>query len=176
MIGLEIARLGDGEKMKYLSRLVLLVVMASAVGRVEIAEKARYPFSITGTVVGVHDGDTITVLVAKDQYKIRLDGIDAPELSQAFGRVAKTFVSDRVFGKKVEVRISNKDRYGRYIGEVFIAGRSVNREIVAAGLAWQYRQYSKDAELARLEAEARAKRIGLWKDAHPIPPWDYRKR
>lgn len=153
--------------------LLILLVLLFAPGT---WAKASYPPVIEGRVVGVHDGDTITVLMGKEQYKIRLDGIDAPELSQAFGRVSKQFASDFAFGKVARVKVSGMDRYGRYLGEVFVGGKSLNRAILAAGLAWWYRQYSKDESLGALEAAARAKRLGLWKDPAPLAPWDYRKR
>ena len=141
-----------------------------------IFAKASYPAVIEGQVVRVHDGDTITVLEAKKEFRIRLDGIDAPELNQAYGKASKRFAWDFAFGKRAVVRVSGIDRYGRYLGEVFVGGHSLNRAIVAAGLAWQYRQYSKDPVLAALEARARAGRLGLWKDPNPLPPWDFRKR
>ena len=137
---------------------------------------ATYPRYIVGKVVGVHDGDTLTVLVGQKQFKIRLDGIDAPELSQSFGRVSKQFASDFAFGKMAEVRVSGIDRYGRTLGEVFILGKSLNEALVAAGLAWHYKQYSKDLRLAALELEARKKHLGLWKDPKPLPPWEYRRK
>ena len=138
--------------------------------------KASYPSSIEGRVVGVHDGDTITVLQGKKQYKIRLDGIDAPELSQAYGQVSKRFASDFAFGKTARVEIHGVDRYGRYLGEVFVDGHSLNRAILAAGLAWHYKQYSKDPSLAALEDRARQGKIGLWKDPSPVPPWEFRRQ
>ncbi|HUX36836.1 MAG TPA: thermonuclease family protein [Rectinemataceae bacterium] len=154
-------------------QLSLIVVALIAAG---LWAKASYPPLIVGKVVGVHDGDTITVLQAERQYKIRLDGIDAPELSQAYGQVSKRFASAFAFGKTARVEVHGVDRYGRYLGEVFVEGRSLNRELVKAGLAWQYLQYSKDPVLAKLEREARTQRIGLWKDASPEAPWDFRKR
>jgi micrococcal nuclease len=141
-----------------------------------LAAEPSWPALVAGKVVGVHDGDTITVLMDSTQYKIRLDGIDAPELSQAYGRVSKDFASAFAFGKFAEVRVSGMDRYGRYLGEVFVDGHSLNREIVRAGLAWFYVQYSKDRGLAALEAEARMLRVGLWKELKPLAPWDYRKK
>ena len=152
--------------------LVLLIALV-ACGQ---AAAAPHPASVEGRVVGVHDGDTITVLEGKTQYKIRLDGIDAPELSQAFGRVSKDFASAFAFGKTAMVRINGVDRYGRHLGEVFVEGKSLNKEIVKAGLAWHYKQYSKDRELSALEDSARARRAGLWRDAKPVPPWEYRKK
>lgn len=138
-------------------------------------DSARFPMTITGKVVAVADGDTITVLVGTEQYKIRLDAIDCPEKKQPYGQQAKEHMSDFVFAKTVSVVISGKDRYERYIGTVTVDGLDVNRAMIRDGYAWHYRQYSKDATLDELEAAAREARIGLWKDAHPIAPWDYRK-
>jgi len=158
------------------SKFVPLALLLFALFPSSTFAKAAYPALIEGKVVGVHDGDTITILREKKQYKIRLDGIDAPELSQAYGQVAKRFASEFAFGKIARVEVHGIDRYGRYLGEVFVNGQSLNKAILAAGLAWHYKQYSKDPVLASLEAQARFKRIGLWKDPSPIPPWEYRKR
>jgi len=125
--------------------------------------------------VGVQDGDTITVLRGGREERLRLNGIDCPEKAQPFGTRAKQFTSSQVFGKSVRVVSVDVDRYGRTVADVYTAeGQSVNRELVAAGLAWHYKQYSKDATLARLENEARAARRGLWSDLHSIPPWEWR--
>lgn len=108
--------------------------------------------------------------------KIRLARIDCPEKSQPFGKAAEKFTSDLVFGKTVTVQPTATDRYGRTVANVTVEGKSLNVELVRAGLAWWYRAYDKnDAELERLEAEARAGKKGLWQDANPTPPWDWRK-
>jgi micrococcal nuclease len=132
----------------------------------------------TGKVVRVMDGDTLEVLTQDmTPIRVRLSGIDCPEKGQAFGQRAKQAASDLAFGKTVEVRDKGRDRYGRTAGEVILEdGRSLNRELVRAGLAWWYRQYAKkDADLARLEKEAREAKLGLWADADPLPPWNWRK-
>ncbi|MFP4164573.1 MAG: thermonuclease family protein [Chitinispirillaceae bacterium] len=98
--------------------------------------------TLTGKVVGVSDGDTITILVNKKQYKIRLHGIDTPERRQAFGTKAKQFTSSMIFGDTVTVRTHGEDLYGRIIGEVVSDGRNLNRALVASGLAWWYRKYA----------------------------------
>jgi endonuclease YncB( thermonuclease family) len=134
-----------------------------------------FPMTITGTVVAIADGDTITVLVGTEQFKIRLDAIDCPEKKQAYGQKAKEYISGLVFSKTVSVEISGMDRYGRYLGVVTVAGVDVNRSMIRNGYAWHYKQYSKDTELDELEALARSERLGLWKDDQPIPPWDFRK-
>ena len=131
--------------------------------------------SASGKVVGVSDGDTITVLKDNKPIKVRLSGVDCPESHQAFGAAAKKFTSDQCFGAVVKVNDYGKDRYGRAIAEVILPdGRSLNRELIKAGYAWHYKQYSKDRSLTALEAEARNERRGLWADAHSVAPWDFR--
>jgi len=131
---------------------------------------------LTGKVVAVADGDTLTVLVDKVGVKIRLDGIDAPERAQAFGARSREKLSELVFGKTVRVVTKGKDRYGRTIGVVFIDGENVNAKMIESGLAWHYKRYSSDAELDRLEREARRAKRGLWSDPAPVEPWNYRTR
>jgi len=148
--------------------------------------------TLSGRVVGVSDGDTITVLDADyTQYKIRLSGIDAPEKKQAFGQRSKEHLSDLVFGKQVAVEWHKTDRYKRIIGKVLVADPACTKadcpktfdaclSQVSVGLAWWYRQYAKEQlpedrqryELA--ENEARARKAGLWVDAEPVPPWEFR--
>lgn len=132
---------------------------------------------INGKVIKVQDGDTITILAGKTQHKIRLDGIDCPELHQAYGQKARQFTSTLVFGKKVKVLYKDKDRYGRILGTVFtMGGANLNHELMRAGLAWHYTQYSKDKKLAALEKAARKAGRGLWSDKSAIPPWQFRKK
>jgi endonuclease YncB( thermonuclease family) len=129
-------------------------------------------------VVGIADGDTITVLTAeKKQVKIRLNGIDAPETGQPFGTRAKQLASELAFGKTVTIQERDKDRYGRTVADVILPdGRSMNHEMVGQGLAWWYRQYApNDRELSRLESEAKTAQRGLWSQPNPVPPWDWRK-
>ena len=127
-----------------------------------------------GKVVGVSDGDTITVLHNGKAEKIRLYGIDCPEKRQSFGKKAKWFTSDLVFGKYVEVKPVTTDKYGRTIAWIYIDGRCLNKELLKAGLAWHYKKYSSDRSLAELENKARLKKIGLWSDPYSIPPWEFR--
>jgi len=129
----------------------------------------------TGRVVGVSDGDTITVLHNGKGERIRLHGIDSPEKRQAFGNRAKQFTSTLVFGTTVTVQAVDRDRYGRTVGVVLLQdGRSLNHELVRAGLAWMYRRYTADQSLSDLEEEARVARRGLWADPHAVPPWEWR--
>jgi micrococcal nuclease len=131
--------------------------------------------SITGVVARVIDGDTIHVL-AKDKttVKVRLEGIDAPETGQPFGTKARQALAAKILGKTVIVETKGNDKYGRTLGVVSLDGRNINLEMVSEGWAWHFKKYSKDAALANAENEARAKRAGLWADAKPQSPWDWR--
>ena len=140
--------------------------------------------------MGVADGDTVTVLESSDeQHKVRLAGIDAPERRQAYGERAKQHLSTLVYGKAVLVVWDKRDRYSRIVGRVLARDCSgltcrysldAGLEQIKAGLAWHYKQYATEQPLAErmeyaaLEQQARTRREGLWHDADPIPPWDYR--
>ncbi|TLD71548.1 hypothetical protein FEM03_08105 [Phragmitibacter flavus] len=133
-------------------------------------------YSVTGKVVGVHDGDTITIVDEdKVQLKIRLASIDAPESAQPFSAASKKALSDMVFGKRVRVDVQGNDRYRRAIGDVYVGKKWVNLALVEQGMAWQYLQYSKDPELRAAEQRARELKLGLWQDKKPTPPWLWRK-
>jgi len=138
--------------------------------------------TITGRVVGVADGDTITVLDAdKVQHKIRLAGIDAPEKKQPFGNRSKESLSALAFDKTVNVETSKRDRYGRQIGKVLVNGRDVNLVQVERGMAWFYRQYQREQSpndrrlYETAEDAAKAEKRGLWRDADPVAPWEFRR-
>ena len=132
---------------------------------------------VSGKVVKVADGDTITILTADFiQIKIRLHGIDCPEKSQDFGTKAKQFTSDQCFGKAVIVKITDTDRYGRSIGVVTLPnGKTLNKELLKAGLAWHYKHYDQSKEYSDLEISARNKKIGIWSIPNAVAPWDFRR-
>ncbi len=133
--------------------------------------------SWSGEVVGVADGDTITALHNGKGERIRLYGIDTPEKRQAFGKKAKQFTSSMVYGKTVEVKPKDTDRYGRTVGMVSVTGESLNEALIKNGYAWIYRQYCKESfckDWLNLESAARYGKIGLWSEPNPIPPWNFR--
>jgi endonuclease YncB( thermonuclease family) len=130
-----------------------------------------------GRVVGVMDGDTVRVLFAPaTEIKCRLFGIDAPEKSQAFGQRSKDALASLVFGRQAAVEILDTDRYGRKICKLFVGAVDVNREQVASGMAWVYRQYTNDAAYIAAEDRARRRQVGLWQDHSAIPPWEFRRQ
>jgi len=137
--------------------------------------------TLAGRVVGVTDGDTITVLAAGNvQEKIRVAGIDAPEKKQPFGQASKLSLSNLVYDRPVTVEWRKRDRYRRIVGHVFVSGRDAGLEQIRAGMAWHYRRYQAEQaaddreRYAAAESEALAARRGLWRDPDPIPPWDWR--
>ena len=137
--------------------------------------------TLAGRVVGVSDGDTVTLLTAENrQFKIRLSGIDAPEKKQPFGAHAKETLSRQLFGQAVTVEWTKTDRYGRIVGKIEVDGFDANLEQIREGSAWVYTQYLREIPLEDrkryLDAERQAKsaRRGLWRDNDPEPPWQWR--
>jgi len=131
----------------------------------------------SGKVVDVLDGDTIAVMKGSDRVNVRLYGIDTPEKSQWYGQNAKAFTSSQVLGKVVKVEGLDLDRYGRIVAIVSVGDLVINRHLVEYGYAWVYRQYCKQpfcSNWQELEAVARGKKRGLWKNPNAIPPWEYR--
>lgn len=151
---------------------------SSATGAGQPGESTDTPLakSAQGEVVSVYDGDTCTLLVGKEEYKIRLEGIDTPEMDQAFGKRAKQALSGYIFGKQVTAQLSGKDRYERYLGTLLVDGQNVNLQLVKDGCAWHYKQYSSDQALAAAETAARSAGLGLWQDAAAVAPWQWRRK
>ena len=135
-------------------------------------------FGITGRVVRVADGDTVSVLDGSNtQHKIRLHGIDTPERNQRHGKKSWDALSDMVSGRNVGVVVLGRDSYGRSNGTVYLGERNINLAMVAAGHAWWYRYYAPDDRLLEAaEGKARAAKLGLWAEPDPMPPWDWRRQ
>ena len=131
--------------------------------------------------MGITDGDTISVLNSKTlkDVKIRLYGIDTPERGQAFGRRAKQFTSKLVYGKVVEVKVMDTDRYGRTVAMIYADKILLNEELLKAGLAWVYYQYCHEIichAWADYQFAAKLDKRGLWRDPDRIPPWEFRRK
>ena len=133
--------------------------------------------TVSGVVVFVPDGDTIHFDSGGELMKLRMEGIDAPERSQPFGEAAGETLRRTILDKRITVRVTTEDAYGRLVGTAFDEnGTDLNAAMVAAGLAWWYRYFSNAARLEKLETEARAFRRGLWAQENPEAPWNYRRR
>lgn len=132
--------------------------------------------SFEGKVVQIIDGDTIIVLNQKKQkLKIRLEGIDCPESNQDFGNKAKQLTSILCYAKQVKVAQTGIDNYGRILAFIYVDGVCVNEELLKQGLAWHYKKYNNDENLAQIEWTARYTHMGLWSMKNPIAPWNFRK-
>ena len=139
--------------------------------------------TLQGKVVSVADGDTITVLDANNtQHKIRLQGIDAPEKAQAFGQKSKQALHQLVHSKQVTIEFQEKDKYGRTVGKVLLNGNDICLAQIKLGMAWHYKQYESEqskedrAQYSQTEQDAKDRKVGLWNDKTPIPPWEFRRQ
>ncbi len=145
---------------------------------------AKHSYTITGKVIRVADGDTLTIRNTENQ-KIRLASIDAPEkkssskrLGQPYSEPSRLFLSNLVAGKTITVLCFETDRYGRHICDIPVNQTTVNRLLVEAGLAWANQQadgkYLRDNELLVLEQQARDAKRGLWVEPQAVAPWVWR--
>lgn len=138
---------------------------------------------LTGRVVGVADGDTLTLLdTNQQQHIIRLDGIDAPEKAQPFGQASKRHLSDLAFGREANAECHKVDRYKRSVCRVTVNEADLCLAQLRAGLAWVFTRYAhqlaaqRRADYNDAEQMARTEQRGLWRDAEPMPPWEWRNR
>lgn len=160
----------------FILRLLVVLGLLLQAGRIQAD-------AIEGRVIGVTDGDTITVLDAqRQQHKIRLAGIDAPEKAQPFGQASKKHLSDLVFNRDVILDCGKTDRYRRKICVVMIDGQDANLTQVKAGMAWWYIRYQREqtaqqrVDYEAAEATAKARKEGLWRDVGAMPPWEWRHK
>jgi micrococcal nuclease len=153
---------------KYLRFLIAFFAILLCAGH---GFSAEYP----ATVTGISDGDTIKIMNNGVQERIRLYGIDCPEKGQPYGQAAKKFTMNAVSGKQVLIKPVSKDRYGRIVAWVFYDDKCLNKELLRTGLAWHYKKYSKDHELADIEVDARLRKAGLWIAPGAAPPWSFRR-
>jgi endonuclease YncB( thermonuclease family) len=160
----------------------MIAKAAICAGLILIFPIAAFSETLIGRIVGVADGDTITLLDAqRSQHKVRLMGIDAPEKNQPFGHESKKSLSDQVFGRTATVEWTKLDRYQRILGTVLVDGKDANLEQIRRGLAWHFKKYQNEqtpldrARYSNAEIEAQKTSKGLWSDSSSIPPWDWRK-
>ena len=158
--------------MKFIFKILILIYIGTVNAEI-----------IDALVVKVADGDTITILdEQKKAHKVRLQGIDAPEKKQAYGEKSKQNLAFLIYNRTIQVEYSKYDKYGRIIGKVSLKGKDICLEQLSKGMAWHYKKYQNeqsiiDRELySSTESKARDSKIGLWNDAQPKTPWDFRKK
>ena len=160
--------LSNRPKMGFAARIALAFAYA--------AFSAAQANAETAYVVKVLDGDTIQIRQDGEYFRVRLANIDAPEKNQPHGLVAAASLRGMIYNRIVNYRKEDTDRYGRIVATVLVGSTNVNRAMACSGNAWAYREYLRDREVLKCEAEARRRGIGLWRLSSPIAPWDWRKR
>jgi micrococcal nuclease len=155
--------------------LIYLLLSCSHNKRSNNKEVLVLPGDTVGLIVKIVDGDTYDILVDRKTYRIRMNGIDAPERGQPFYQKAKDYLGSLCFQRNIKVVKIDLDRHDRTIAESLLDDSvNLSYEMVKAGFAWHYKQYSSDQNLADLENNARKNRLGLWADDNPKPPWEIR--
>jgi micrococcal nuclease len=133
-------------------------------------------YTLKGKAVRIVDGDTFDLLVGTTTHRIRLAGIDAPEKGQNFGTASKLLLGKLCSNQILTVTVTNVDRNKRKIAEVYTEQKLwINKELIAKGMAWHFKKYSSDTQLANAELSARKQKVGLWSVKNPVAPWDWRK-
>ena len=155
-----------------INRIVLIIIVFLSLSNCLYSQ-------LKGRIIGVSDGDSVSLLDEKNVvFKIRLNGIDAPEKKQDFGNASKNFIGDLIYDKFVWVRTNGLDRYGRTIGTIYLnenmIGKSVNEMSLENGMSWHYKKYDKNIIWSNIELKAKEDKIGLWQLQNPIPPWSFR--
>ena len=160
------------------ARVVAALVLAAALAfPAAIAAEFGAGDRIAGRVVGVQDGDTLTLLtVERREVRVRAADIDAPESDQPFGDRSKRMLSDLAFGRDAELTVVDVDAYGRPVCRIRVGQENVNAAMVRQGGAWVFTRYNRDPSLVAVEAEARTARRGLWSlpENERLPPWEWR--
>lgn len=152
------------------------VVFSWAIATLCLTSAVRADDSVEGKVTKIIDGDSILVKDAKDvEYEVQLEGIDAPELKQEFGKESSEALSKLIKDKSVKLTWKSKDNFERLLAQVYVDESHINAEMLKTGMAWHFKRYNKSEELAKLETQAKEAKKGLWAKESPTAPWDFRK-
>lgn len=169
-----------------MTRILLLIALLGLMV-VPPAARAGDPYTLSGKVVEVADGDTLTLIIGIERHRIRLASIDAPETrhgsdkpGQPFAQASRKSLAELVAGKTVSARCFEKDRFGRDVCDIEIDGTTANRLQVKGGMAWANQQasgkYLRDKSILELESEARKAGLGIWSGEKAVAPWIWRSR
>jgi micrococcal nuclease len=171
------------KKLKYRKTIIISLALPLITALIACSSNASYsqtdkqPKTLTGKVIGIVDGDTYDLLTPdKETIRIRTAAIDAPERGMPFYNVSKQYLAKLCFGKMVSLKIDARDRYDRIVAFTYLPDSAeVSAEMLKAGMAWHFKKYNTDKDLAQLEIEARNARKGLWVDKDHMEPWRNRK-
>jgi micrococcal nuclease len=147
--------------------------------RKEKASEAKIKSGIdslpTYQVTQVADGDTYEVIIADTVTRIRINGIDAPERYMPYSIISRNFLNSKIYRKNVHVKFLQKDIHNRWVADTYLDTLNIGALMIQEGMAWHFKNFSKDQQLSDLELAARKNKVGLWKDSMPTPPWEWRK-
>jgi endonuclease YncB( thermonuclease family) len=149
--------------------------MRQILGILFLVASSAHADTFEGRVNRVVDGDSLIVELKQQRVRVRLKEIDAPEIKQPFGKRSQESLTALCASKIARVTWTDRDRNGRTLGRVWCSGIDANAEQVRRGMAWVFDRYVKDRSLYPLQDVARAQRLGLWSDAEPVPPWQWRQ-
>ena len=131
--------------------------------------------AVSGKVIRVSDGDTILIQSGSQKIRVRMYGIDAPELKQKYGEESKKYLEKRIIDKNVDIKVINQDQYGRKVGKVFYKNKDINLEMLETGNAWFYEYHAKhEKDYRKAFKNAKEQKLGLWKDKNPQNPRNFR--
>ncbi len=131
--------------------------------------------AVSGKVIRVSDGDTILIQSGSQKIRVRMYGIDAPELKQQYGEESKKYLEKRIMDKNVDIKVINQDQYGRKVGKVFYKNKDINLEMLETGNAWFYEYHAKhEKDYRKAFKNAKEEKLGLWKDKNPQNPRNFR--
>lgn len=161
-------------KLQFLLVTIFIILNASCI---QENKKQSNHYDLFAKVIYLKDGDSFVVLDEnKKEIEVRLLDIDAPELHQAYGKKAKTFLTNLIKGKNVGIDFDKKDKYGRILADVYLDSLYINAAMIRSGYAWHFTRFSNDRDLQKLEDSARINRIGLWQNDSPQAPWNWRAK
>lgn len=173
---------------------ILLALCLLAVNALTTDPPQNPNSKLIGKIIKVADGDTVTLIDANGlKHKIRLLGIDAPELQQAHGQTAKRWLSDQALNQNLQVEVTDTDRYGRKVGKLLAQEKNceskecpyhvdLNLKLIELGHAWWYELYQNNQPTndrilyKNAQAQAQQSQTGLWENKEPIAPWEWRQQ
>lgn len=155
----------------------LLTIIVFALSFVIVSARPNAGEEIAGKCISVTDGDTIKIYTGEAVYKVRLEGIDAPEPGQEFSSKAKQALEQKIKGKNITIEVTGYDKYRRMLGKLLLDGEDIQFWLVRNGWAWQFTKYNKSEELKLAQSQAKQEKRGLWTGSlKPMSPWQYRER
>lgn len=156
---------------------ILLIILFSFLLLPLLASSPPPVYTLKGKAVRIVDGDTFELLVGTTTHRIRLAGIDAPEKKQDFSAASKQLLGQLCNGQLLTVVVTGTDRNKRKVAEVYTEQKLwINKVLIAKGMAWHFKKYSSNKDLANAELLARKQKVGLWSVKNPVAPWDWRKK